>query len=64
MKTPTQPPKPVESALRGQKHDAFIARALASREEAKQTGVYFDAREVHDQLRVMLAQRVRQKDSR
>ena len=32
----------------------FIARGLASREKAKQTGIYYDADEVHAELRAML----------
>jgi predicted transcriptional regulator len=32
----------------------FIARGLASREEARRTGEYYDADEVHDELRAML----------
>lgn len=34
----------------------FIARGLASREEAKRTGVYYDADTVHAELREMLAE--------
>lgn len=34
----------------------FIARGLASREEARRTGEYFPARQVHAELRGMLAQ--------
>lgn len=34
----------------------FIARGLASREEAKRTGVYYDADTVHAELRGMLAE--------
>lgn len=33
----------------------FIARGLASRDEAKRTGVYFDADDVHAELGRMLA---------
>ncbi|CAN7463229.1 YlcI/YnfO family protein [Rhizobium sp. LjRoot254] len=33
----------------------FIARGLASRDDAKRTGVYFDAADVHAELRTMLA---------
>jgi hypothetical protein len=32
----------------------FIARGLASREEAKRTGEYYDAAQVHEELRAML----------
>lgn len=32
----------------------FIARGMASRDEAKRTGVYYDADVVHDELRAML----------
>jgi hypothetical protein len=60
VKRHPQPPKPAESGPHRRHHDAFIAKALASREEAKQTGVYFDAREVLDELRARLEQRVRQ----
>lgn len=34
----------------------FIARGLASRDEAKRTGVYYSAEEVLDELDQMLAQ--------
>jgi len=49
----------VESSLRRQveirKSQAeFIARGLAAREEAKRTGEYYDADEVHEELRAML----------
>jgi predicted transcriptional regulator len=33
----------------------FIARGLAAREEARRTGVYYDADTVHAELRGMLA---------
>jgi predicted transcriptional regulator len=33
----------------------FIARGLAAREDAKRTGVYYDADTVHAELREMLA---------
>jgi len=33
----------------------FIARGLASRDEARHTGVYFSAQSVHDELRTKLA---------
>lgn len=33
----------------------FIARGLAARDEAKRTGVYYDAEAVHAELRDMLA---------
>ncbi len=50
----------VESSVRAQIHfrrtqDEFIARGLASRDEAKRTGVYHSAEEVHAELRQMLA---------
>jgi hypothetical protein len=32
----------------------FIARGLASREESRKTGEYFDAKDVHAELRDML----------
>jgi predicted transcriptional regulator len=32
----------------------FVARGLASRDEARQTGEYFDADAVHAELRCML----------
>jgi predicted transcriptional regulator len=32
----------------------FIARGLASREESRKTGEYFDAKDVHAELRGML----------
>lgn len=32
----------------------FMARGLASRDDAKRTGVYFDAADVHAELRAML----------
>lgn len=35
----------------------FIARGLASLEDAKQTGIYYDADEVHDELRAMLEEK-------
>ncbi len=34
---------------------AFVARGLASRDEARRTGEYFDADTVHAELRGMLA---------
>lgn len=34
----------------------FIARGLAARDEAKRTGVYYDAETVHAELRDMLTQ--------
>lgn len=33
----------------------FVARGLASRDEARRTGEYFDAEEVHAELHAMLA---------
>lgn len=35
----------------------FIARGLASRDEARSTGVYCDAQAVHAELRQMLAEK-------
>jgi predicted transcriptional regulator len=32
----------------------FVARGLASRDEAKRTGAYFTAEEIHDELDAML----------
>ncbi|WP_331523283.1 hypothetical protein [Pinirhizobacter sp.] len=61
MKIPDQPLMATESdprLLRQQR--AFMARAVASREETKRTGIYFDAREVHDELRAKLASRIRE----
>ncbi len=51
----------VEQSVRAQiKHrrfqKEFIARGLASRDEAKRTGVYYSAEEVLDELDQMLAQ--------
>lgn len=51
----------MEQSLRDEvqrrRHQAeFIARGLASREEARRTGKYFDAEQVHDELRSMLDQ--------
>lgn len=49
----------VEASVKQQVHyrktqAEFIARGLASREEAKRTGEYYDADEVHAELRSML----------
>lgn len=49
----------VEDALKKQVHyrktqAEFLARGLAAREESKRTGEYYDADEVHDELRAML----------
>ncbi|MEN3146947.1 YlcI/YnfO family protein [Neorhizobium sp. IRAMC:178] len=49
----------VENSLRAQinyrqTQAEFIARGLASREEAKRTGEYYSAGEVHAELRAML----------
>jgi len=49
----------MEEALKKQVHyrktqAEFIARGLAAREEAKRSGEYYDADEVHDELRAML----------
>lgn len=50
----------VESSVRAQveyrrAQKEFVARGLASRDEARGMGVYFDAADVHDELRAMLA---------
>ncbi|MGH8085651.1 MAG: YlcI/YnfO family protein [Lysobacter sp.] len=37
-------------------HKEFIARGLASRDEARRTGVYYDADTVHAELRDMLTE--------
>jgi predicted transcriptional regulator len=37
-------------------HKAFIARGLASREEAKSSGEYFSSTEVHTELANLLAE--------
>lgn len=49
----------MEDALKKQVHyrktqAEFLARGLAAREESKRTGEYYDADEVHDELRAML----------
>ncbi|SPB16285.1 prevent-host-death protein [Caballeronia novacaledonica] len=49
----------MESALRAgvarrQLQREFIARGLAAREEARRTGEYFDADDVHAELQAML----------
>lgn len=49
----------VENSVKAQIHfrktqAEFIARGLASREEAKRTGEYYSAEEVHAELRAML----------
>lgn len=49
----------VEASVKQQVHyrrtqAEFIARGLAAREEAKRTGEYYDADEVHAELRAML----------
>jgi predicted transcriptional regulator len=50
----------VENSVKAQIHyrktqAEFIARGLASREHGERTGIYFDADEVHAELRAMLA---------
>lgn len=45
-----------ETILRRRVRAEFIARGLASREEAKRTGAYVDAEVVHAQLAEKLAQ--------
>lgn len=49
----------VENSVRAQiefrrSQREFIARGLASRDDAKRTGIYFDAADVHAELRAML----------
>ena len=49
----------VENSVKAQIHfrktqAEFISRGLASREEAKRTGEYYSAEEVHAELRAML----------
>jgi hypothetical protein len=44
-----------ETVERRRTRAEFIARGLASRDEAQRTGVYFSAQSVHDELRTMLA---------
>ena len=49
----------VESSVRAQieyrrSQREFIARGLASRDDAKRTGIYFNADDVHAELRAML----------
>lgn len=43
-----------DQVTRRQLQHAFVARGLASREEARRTGEYFDAASVHAELRSML----------
>ena len=43
------------SIERRQSQSEFIARGLASRDEARRTGKYFTAEEVHGELDAMLA---------
>jgi predicted transcriptional regulator len=43
------------SVIRRQLQRDFVARGLASREEARRTGEYYAADEVHAELEVMLA---------
>ena len=50
-----------ELVNRRQLQRQFLARGLAAREEAKQTGIYFDAREVHDELRAKLEEAIARK---
>ncbi|MGV3548354.1 YlcI/YnfO family protein [Rhizobium sp.] len=50
----------VENSVRAQieyrrAQNEFIARGLVSRDEAKSSGIYFDAADVHAELRAMLA---------
>jgi predicted transcriptional regulator len=44
-----------ETVERRRTRAEFIARGLASRDEARRTGVYFSAESVHAELRTMLA---------
>jgi predicted transcriptional regulator len=44
-----------DQVTRRQLQHEFVARGLASRDEARRTGEYFDAEEVHAELRGMLA---------
>lgn len=44
-----------ETVERRRTRAEFIARGLASRDEARRTGVYFSAPSVHAELRTMLA---------
>jgi hypothetical protein len=45
-----------ETIARRRSRAEFIARGLASRDEAQRSGVYFDAASVHAELAAMLAQ--------
>lgn len=45
-----------ETIERRRVRSEFIARGLASRDEARCTGIYFPADEVHDELKQMLRQ--------
>jgi hypothetical protein len=40
----------MRKVIRRRAHAAFLARALKSREEARRTGVYYPATEVHAEL--------------
>jgi hypothetical protein len=40
-----------ETVRRRRAQDEFIARGLRASEEAKRTGIYYSAKEVHDELR-------------
>lgn len=61
MKTANQPSLGADSELRnanmepGPSRKAFLARGLASRDEARQTGGYFSAKSVIHELGQMLA---------
>jgi hypothetical protein len=44
-----------ETIARRRSRAEFIARGLASREEAQRSGIYFDAASVHAELGAMLA---------
>ena len=44
-----------EAVERRRTRAEFIARGLASRDEAQRTGIYFSAEAVHTELRTMLA---------
>ncbi|TQX90122.1 MULTISPECIES: YlcI/YnfO family protein [Rhizobium] len=58
----------VEASIRAQidfrrKQAEFIARGLASLEDAKKTGIYFSSKEVLDELKGMLDARSSEKHS-
>ncbi len=53
-----------DQVARRQMQREFIARGLASREDARRTGLYFGADAVHAQLQDMLAKAEATKDGR